>query len=233
MIVVLCAVAHNQVHDGSLTPLSGNHQNRALLRATSLGPVLAKGLSGIGNPPLVAALVFSALIWGASGAPGQAGTWIGISLFFCAALPTAYIWALFRLGRVESMFIPRRSRRLRPMLVASASYMVGLAFLLRSSAPRQVWVLMLCYVVNILLAMAITTRWQISVHAMGVWSPLAALTFLFGPSALWLVPVPVVVSWARIALGAHTLGQVAGGGTLAASCTWLLYKGLFDSLTTG
>jgi len=119
------------------------------------------------------------------------------------------------------------------MLVASASCTVGLAFLLRSAAPRQVWVLMLCYVVNMLLAVAITTRWQISVHAMGVWSPLAALTFLFGPSALWLVPVPVAVSWARVALGAHSIAQVAVGGTLAASSTWLLFRGLLDSFTSG
>jgi len=183
---------------------------------------LAGGISGVANPPLVAAAAFALTIYGLDEPPAHAVVLLGICLVFGTFLPTAYVGVLLARGKVERFFIPERAARLHPLLVVSAICLAGLALLWRASAPPHVQALMLCYAANGMLAAACSLRWQVSLHAMGVWMPLGALIFLFGLRGLMLAPVPIAVSWARIELGAHTPAQVLAGAALAFFSAWLL-----------
>lgn len=185
---------------------------------------LAGGISGVANPPFVAAAAFALAIFGLDEPPARAVVLLGICLVFATVLPTAYVGVLLTRGKIDRFFISERAARLHPLLVVSTICLAGTALLWRASAPLHVQALMLCYAVNGLLAAVCSLRWKVSLHAMGSWMPLSALIFLFGLRGLMLVPLPIAVSWARIELGAHTPAQVLAGGVLAGCSAWLLLR---------
>ena len=185
--------------------------------------VLAEGISRALNPVFVSAAVFALAIICPDRSLPHPGALLGICLFFGVCLPVAYVGLLLHRGHIDSFFIPYRAGRLRPLLVGAASYLAGLFMLRLASAPPEVWAPMLCCAVNAALAAALTLRWKISLHAVGAWGALAVLTFLFGPPALFAVPAPLAVSWARVAVGAHTPAQIIAGGGMAVLSTCLLF----------
>ena len=183
----------------------------------------ARCISGVLNPPAVAAGVLVFLICRSGGPSDNRGALLAVSLVFGVVLPIAYVGLLVLRGEVRGFFIPDRSRRFRPMLVGIVSYAIGFGLLRAISAPRDLATLMLCYAVNGALIALLTLRWKVSLHAVGAWGPLAALVFLFGPRALLLLPLAIAVSWARAALRVHTTAEILAGGGVGFGSTWLLF----------
>jgi hypothetical protein len=65
------------------------------------------------------------------------------------------------------------------------------------------------------LTLAITTRWKISLHLVGITGATTVLVLIFGPLALGLTPLVPLVGWARWQMHAHTLAQAVAGTALA------------------
>lgn len=189
----------------------------------------AKGISGVLNPLAVAAGVLVFLICRSGGPTANRGALLAVSLAFGVVLPVAYVGLLVLRRDVRGFFIPDRERRLRPMFVSILSYAVGFGVLKAMSAPRDLETLMLCYAVSGALVVLLTLRWKVSLHAVGAWGPLAALVFLFGPRALLLLPLPIAVSWARVALRAHSTAEVLAGGGVGFGLTWLVFLLAMDA----
>jgi membrane-associated phospholipid phosphatase len=73
----------------------------------------------------------------------------------------------------------------------------------------------------------VSQRWKISVHGAGVGGPGAALIYVYGPLALLVVVLWILVIWSRVKLHQHTLGQSIGGVFLAIFIAWTTYFILF------
>jgi len=71
--------------------------------------------------------------------------------------------------------------------------------------------LMFCYMTNTLMTIIITKYWKISIHAMGVAEPLAALWIAGFQFPLIAIAILVSVSYSRVLLKAHTGLQVTAG----------------------
>lgn len=93
-----------------------------------------------------------------------------------------------------------------------------------------------CHIMSTLAAayFAVTTgillvslRSKISVHGAGVGGPGVALIYVYGPSALLVVIVWILVIYSRITLKQHTLGQSIAGVVLAAIITLCTYFFLY------
>ncbi len=93
-----------------------------------------------------------------------------------------------------------------------------------------------CYIMSALAAayfavttgvMLVSLKWKISVHGAGVGGPGTALIYVYGPIALLVIIVWILVIWARIILEQHTLEQSAGGVLLAFFITWFTYLFIF------
>jgi putative transposase len=70
---------------------------------------------------------------------------------------------------------------------------------------------------QMVLLAVLTTRWKVSYHAASACA-LAVVSRMHEPLGLTLalICLAVCISWARIHLGRHTLGQVAAGAMTAA-----------------
>ena len=184
--------------------------------------VVARTISAVLSPPLAAAGMSILLICRPPAPLIHRAGWLSISLLFATCLPTLYVGLLVARKEVDGFFITIRSRRLKPLLMSSASCFVGFVLLRSTDAPPQVSAFMLSYVVLGLIAAGTNPRWKISLHAAGVCGPLAMLHHLLGPSAIYWLPLPLAVSWARIVLGAHSFPQVAAGCGMGFLVVWVV-----------
>jgi hypothetical protein len=83
------------------------------------------------------------------------------------------------------------------------------------------------YVCVTLVLMIIDMFWRISAHCAGVAGPITALFYVYGMVAVPLFLFLVPLSWARVALKEHTIGQTIGGALTAATIALAEYALLY------
>jgi membrane-associated phospholipid phosphatase len=165
-------------------------------------------------PTYLFALVCYALP-GALARPALPDRWVGM------AVVTVFTFALYRAGVVRSLLLQERQQRAWPLLLATVSFGAAALLLHRPAVFDPLLAqMMLGMTLAVLLAYVVTLRWKISAHAMGMGGALGLLALLglqelTVPEAAFLIVIMLMVaaavSWARLALRAHTKAQVAAG----------------------
>ena len=89
----------------------------------------------------------------------------------------------------------------------------GLGFLTLTllHADALVRGLMFCYMTNTIITIIITRYWKISIHAMGIGGPIAALWIAGFKFPIIGLIILLSVSYARVILKAHSINQVVAG----------------------
>lgn len=237
-----------------LDPRTASHRGVAaeagLAASRSRGYRVANAVSYVLNPLVMPPVAF-ALIEAHFGGGLAAVAWtFGVSLVFFCLIPLTYVAGMVRLGRAESLEVRDRARRLGPFLVGIASYVIGALLLWRTvegPALPLIVAFAALYPLNTALLLLINLRWKISIHmtslagfvgvllfaALTVWRDLpasveAALTLGTVGPLLALVPL---LMWARVKVGAHTVGQVVAGAAfglvlLPAELWWVVHRWL-------
>ena len=150
-----------------------------------------------------------------------------VASLFTVALPYAVVLVRVRRGRVRSgRFIAERAERPRMMLVALVSLAAGLAVLAVLDAPRELFAVVAAILAGVVVGGVVTLWWKISIHASSTAGTVVILTLTFGPAGLLALPVLLLVCWARVALGAHTLTQVVAGCVVGAVVTGVVTSAL-------
>lgn len=176
---------------------------------------LARLITEICSPAVVVLLLPFAVAWPATGhrvAP-TAG-WGLLVATFSSVLPMAFIVWGARRGEWEGHHIRNREGRLVPLLAGLGCTAVGLGLLLLLHAPRQVIGLDVAMMVTLSACVLITQWWKISLHATVAGSAVAVLTLLYGAAMLGLLLVLLLITWSRVRLADHTVGQVVAGAVL-------------------
>ncbi len=157
-------------------------------------------------------------------APGS-GTWsvlcVLIALFFTVFAPWGVVLYMRRRGEISELFIPERRDRLRPLFFYFASSWVGVGVLYLIHSPPALYALMVCVAVQGTIALLITMRWKISLHAMGLWAACGVVIALYG--SWWAVVPAGLVSWARFVLQAHSLSQILVGSIVGAGVAFFIF----------
>lgn len=148
------------------------------------------------------------------------------------AIPAMGIVLMRLLGIIRDYSLSTRHDRILPLAVVAVCY--GVCGWLLDGAPvlflmrRMMFAAMACT----LFALAVTTRWQISLHmtAWGGATGIVLLLLVAGYDVVWIlcgaIAVSGIVASARLRLGKHTPAQVGvgfAGGLLIASAVMLLW----------
>lgn len=143
-----------------------------------------------------------------------------ICIMFGALIPI--ITTIFFIKTMKTdLDITDRTKRTIPLLFAVLSYLTGFFVLWILNAPAITTVLMFVYATNTFIVIIINLSWKISIHAMGIAGPTAALMYTFGlPGALFGAIIPMVM-WSRVRLNKHTIAQVIAGALLGLFITTL------------
>lgn len=226
--------------DSSVLGLTPNREG-----SEGIGLVVATLVSYALNPLIFPPLVFG-LVLAHVGAPGMdVARAVGVGLVFFALVPLVHVGWMWVQGRIESLEIRDRSKRVEPFLVSLGAGIVALITVLGlEMAGRRLLVAMVgCQVVNTSLLFSITTRWKISVHCASVAGALSVLVFarthlaggLLGTAllgrAITLTGAVLVflMLWARVRSGAHTIGQGIAGTGLGLAAPYLELVALAES----
>lgn len=132
--------------------------------------------------------------------------------FFGAILPVTYTVALYKLGRISSLFYSRRRDRVYfyPLLIFS-ELNVFLLFAYVSTSRALMAAAFAALVVST--GLALLTLWhKISYHLAGLGGALAIAVALVGWPGFVLLPVMPLVAYARVRLREHTWLEVTVGG---------------------
>ncbi len=180
---------------------------------------LALAVSLVLQPSLVAAALYIA-------SAKIMGEWLGLplALMFSSFLPLAFAISWARLNGAP-WDLPSRGLRGTPLLFASASNLVGAFVVYFLSSARYVSAIMTGYGIGGLMAYVASKRWKVSIHALGVAEAVVGFYYLAGaPLTLMAGLATLMVGWARVKLGKHTVLQVAMGTVLGALSAFTAFR---------
>jgi membrane-associated phospholipid phosphatase len=120
-------------------------------------------------------------------------------------------------------------RKERLHLISLGVIYHGLGFLLLQyfHAPKIIQGLMFCYSLNTAFVWIITTKWRISIHAIGLGGPLVALWLSGMHYPIFMFSLMIILCASRLLLKAHTLMQVVMGSLFSISFAYFQLKYLF------
>ena len=105
------------------------------------------------------------------------------------------------------------------------SSLVGPILIATLGAPRELIALVVAMEVGLIISLAITFFWKMSIHVASVAGAIVIPGLIFGIQFAVLAPIVALVGWARVELGVHSPGQVMVGaaiGSLVAALVLML-----------
>lgn len=210
---------------------------------TGVGFTVATLVSYGINPLILPPLVYGLVLAHVGAPPHDIVLGASVGAVFLGLIPLVHVsWMRLR-GDIESLEIRDRRQRIEPFLVAIGATLTAL--LVAASLTligRSLLILLLgCHLLNTSLLLGITRWWKISVHCASVAGAVATVGFAqyHLPGSLMHTSVVgeltlgigglliLLVLWARVRTGAHTLGQATAGTALGLFAPYAeLYAGL-------
>jgi membrane-associated phospholipid phosphatase len=174
-------------------------------------------------PAPIAVALLLVVAWRSAASGLAAAVWSAVAIAFVALVPVAYVVRGVRRGRLSDRHIRVRQQRPVPLLVAIGSVSLGAALLAVGGAPADLVALVGAMLAGLVAVTVVTLLWKVSGHAAVAAGAVVILVLLFGPALLLLLPLAVLVGWARTASGDHSPAQVIAGALLGGAVTALVF----------
>ena len=185
---------------------------------------IAVAISIIFSPFLIPVPTILLLAWTYANSLQQATLWILVVTVFASVLPSIFILALVRSGRLSDLHLAVRKQRLAPLYLSLVSTLVGTVVLYQIDAPRQIVLPCIAYAINGVVFTAITHRWKISFHCGSAAGAITVLMLLVDAKIAWLSLLLPLIAWARVQRKRHTILQTAAAALIAVAGTVLVLQ---------
>ncbi len=172
---------------------------------------LARLLSDVLSPPVLALVVFWILLSSTAGA-------VRWPVFLtCAAtqsiFPLAFLGIAVRRGHIADINMSRREERRHGMATLGVVYALGIVLVALAGVRGPVLFVCICSLAVLGALWAVNLVYKASGHAAGCAAYMTAISLFVEPVHAGLVLIPAV-SWARVRAGAHSVLQVVLGAFL-------------------
>ena len=183
---------------------------------------LAELVSAATRLPLIAVPLFLAV--GAEAAGVRGLLWAVLCIFLTSGLSLLYLVYLTRSGKVSDPRAIPRMERVGPLRVVAALHAAAFVLVSFLGGPAELRAALLSYALATLGFVLITPSSNLSLHAAGVSGTAVCLAYVFGAWGLLAFLLLPPVFWARLALGRHTLGELALGALVGGGGTWISFQ---------
>lgn len=177
-------------------------------------------------PAHVVILLGFVVAWHAASDPARGLGWGLLTVLFTGVIPYAFVLLGVRRGKWVNHHIPDRQHRPAALLFGVGSIVAGLTAVVVLGAPRELVALVVGQLVGLCVALAVTLAWKVSIHVAVAFGSVAILVIVFGPWLYLTAVAAAAVAWSRVALKAHTLAQVLGGGVIGAMIAGSVFTAL-------
>ncbi|MFI5795970.1 phosphatase PAP2 family protein [Streptomyces sp. NPDC051677] len=140
--------------------------------------------------------------------------WGVLAALFCGGIPFAVIMLGVKRGHWTDKHVRVREQRAVPLLATMASVLIGISLLVALRAPREVFALVVAMLVGLIITMAVTIWWKVSVHTAVAGGVVVILLLAYGAQVAPLVVGVAAVGWSRVMLRDHTPAQTVVGALL-------------------
>jgi len=178
---------------------------------------LARPITEVLAPANVGSSVFLLVAWHSTPTIVEALRWGLLTVLFTIALPFSFILWGVRRRRFTDHHIRLREQRPVALVVGITSALVGLILIAVLGAPRELIALVVAMEVGLIISLAITLFWKMSIHVASVAGAIVILVLVFGQAFAVLAPLVILVAWARVELCDHTPSQVTVGAVIGAA----------------
>jgi hypothetical protein len=185
---------------------------------------LARLITEVLAPANVGSATFLLVAWHSTPTIVDALRWGLLTILFAIALPFSFILWGVRRRRFTDHHIRLREQRPVALVVGIASALVGLILIAILGAPRELIALIAAMEVGLVVSLAITLFWKMSIHVASVAGAIVILVLVFGRVFLALAPIVAVVGWARVQLDDHTPAQVTAGAMIGAVVAAIVFE---------
>lgn len=172
---------------------------------------LARLFSNIVSPPVMFAVLGLALAWHELPFwPGLA--WAAVYGFFASLAPILFVLYMLKTGRIAELHMSNTAERHLPYLVAVLCALIALLIFTFFDGPVLIRCLLIFNAVELAALGLINVYWLISIHTTGIMATMMIVGLVFGwPASLLVLPFVILVTWVRLFLRRHTVGQVTAG----------------------
>jgi len=182
---------------------------------------LARLISTIFIPPTLTLISFVYLALTFENSSDQKIFIIVTSLAFGFILQIASFIYFYTKGKIGDVDAKTKGERTIPYLLSIVIFIIGFILLLICKANIISIAFWFCYISNTFLVIFINRYLKISIHAMGVSGPIALFSFIFGFTALLVLPILIAVGWSRVKLKCHSLTEVVAGAVFGFTSVYL------------
>lgn len=142
--------------------------------------------------------------------------WAAVAVFFCAAVPIAFIILTEEERSWANRHVPDRARRMVVIPGIIASVLTCLALMVVCHAPEPILSMVGAMLATLAVLWPVTKYTKISFHTSVLSGALAMLGLLYGP--WWILSAALIplVAWSRAQLKDHTPAQTVAGALLGA-----------------
>jgi len=185
---------------------------------------LAHLVSQVTNPLFVVAPTFLLVALHTAPNVGQAFLWWGVTVVGISAAPFLFILRGVRRGTYTDQHLSLREQRIIPLLFGLVCTAVVFTILFLLQASSTLITTIIAIFVGGVITLVITRHWKISMHLVGISGTTTVLTIVYGPIFLLLIPLVILVGWARWRVRAHTPLQAVAGVALAVNVTLVIFS---------
>lgn len=174
-------------------------------------------------PPCIGAATLLSLGWNSNGWQGL--YWGLVAAIFVTVIPYAVVIVGVKIGRWKDRMLTTRRQRIVPIISNIGFAVIGLVITVSApNAPREIPAFIGAAIGTQALLFLINLTWKISFHA-GVSAGMSAiLAMTFGTRILFiLIPLVVLICWARVRLREHTVAQVVVGVPVGGVALGVIY----------
>ena len=147
-----------------------------------------------------------------------------LGVLFYIVLPALSLFYGLSRGHMDQLYPMVRQQRSELLLTGAVSYGLGAIVLWIVYPDLLLLIAGISFTLATLLVFCINIFWKISIHCVGVGGATALMFPIAGVGMVWPVMLTaLLVGWARLRLGAHTVPQVIAGFTLGAGVSLAVY----------
>jgi membrane-associated phospholipid phosphatase len=190
----------------------------------------ARWISHVISPHIVGIVITAVVAIQFSDNAWEMLLWLAILVPIVVIPPLLYLFWLVHIGKLQDIYMPDRSTRLRPLTIIMGWIFFCLLLIRYWGAPEIVEAFFLSAFILTGLLSLVTLFWKISFHGATI-SAAATATVMVAGSWAWPVFLLIpLVGWARVRLERHTPRQVVYGSLVGALIGLLLVYGLILNL---
>ena len=199
-------------------------QGPAVSAGEGYGDLIARWLSRIFHPFVIVIPTLFLAVYFSTSSLAEALKWTAASVAIVILPLSIFILISVRRGHYSDPYVSVREQRRSLYLMGGACLISLLAFLILTGAPR---IIVACIYAAVLanVAGALVNRFsKVSAHAAAM-AGCSAVLFTLSPAiGIGLGIIALIVGWARVRAGHHSVGQVVTGWAIAVTCVLIVFR---------